>query len=155
MSCMVFADAVTDKDPWKPIRPFADGFNERRKRVVPSVTSYISASSSRQVTNPCACEYGEGAAVVLRPAEPYKGTGRTMVTDSAFGSYKKKTSTSGSIRLHLVGRSQHFRVQQITTNKLCIVLADESQNQLYPTEERHCLELMPFGHVTVWFNEMG
>ncbi|KAG6943953.1 hypothetical protein JG687_00018138 [Phytophthora cactorum] len=42
--------------------------------------------SSRQVTNPCACEYGEGAAVVLRPAEPYKGTGCTMVTDSAFGS---------------------------------------------------------------------
>ncbi|KAG6943454.1 hypothetical protein JG688_00017589, partial [Phytophthora aleatoria] len=141
---------VDDKDPWKHIRPLADGFIQQQKRVVPSVTSYISASSSRQVTNPCACEYGEGAEVVLRPAEPYKGTGRTMVTDSAFGSYKKKTSTSGSIRLHLVGRSQHFRVQLITTNKCmhCVGLI-ESQNQLYPTEERHCLELMPFGHVTV------
>ncbi|ETK94032.1 hypothetical protein L915_02856 [Phytophthora nicotianae] len=34
MSCMASAYAGVDKDPRKPIRPFVDGFDERRTHVV-------------------------------------------------------------------------------------------------------------------------
>ncbi|OWZ00088.1 hypothetical protein PHMEG_00028803 [Phytophthora megakarya] len=43
----------------------------------------------RQRTNQYAREYGEGTAVILRLAEPYRGTGRTIVDDSAFASVKR------------------------------------------------------------------
>ncbi|KAJ8535180.1 hypothetical protein ON010_g13558 [Phytophthora cinnamomi] len=44
--------------------------------------------SAQQRQKAYAAEYGEGTVVVLRLAEPYRGTGRTVVADSAFASVK-------------------------------------------------------------------
>ncbi|GMF65594.1 unnamed protein product [Phytophthora lilii] len=34
LSCMSFGKSIVEGDPWMPIRPFLDGFNERRLQVV-------------------------------------------------------------------------------------------------------------------------
>ncbi|OWZ01991.1 hypothetical protein PHMEG_00026530 [Phytophthora megakarya] len=44
--------------------------------------------AARRHSKQYAREYGEGTAVVLRLTEPYRGTGRTIVADSAFASVK-------------------------------------------------------------------
>jgi hypothetical protein len=48
-------------------------------------------------------EYGEGTAIVLRFAEPYKGTGRTIVADSAFASVKTLVQLENLCGLYFMG----------------------------------------------------
>ncbi|OWY95099.1 hypothetical protein PHMEG_00034987, partial [Phytophthora megakarya] len=48
-------------------------------------------------------EYGEGTAVVLRLAAPYKGSGRTIVADSAFASVKTLVQLEAHLGLYFMG----------------------------------------------------
>ena len=52
---------------------------------------------------PYASEFGEGTAVVFRLAEPYKGTGRTIVADSAFSSVKTLVQLESMFGLYFMG----------------------------------------------------
>ncbi|KUF99681.1 hypothetical protein AM588_10008680 [Phytophthora nicotianae] len=154
--CMSFTSDPTAEDPWKPIRPIVDGFNERRKRVVnpgnilcidecmsawkgreskychdglphktkiarkpegkgTEIKSIADGQSGvllglelvegavRQREKLYAREYGEGTSVVLRLSEHYRGTGRTIVADSAFASVKTLVQLENRLGLFFMG----------------------------------------------------
>ncbi|KAG1702609.1 hypothetical protein DVH05_009558 [Phytophthora capsici] len=48
-------------------------------------------------------QFGEGTSIVLRLAEPYKGTGRTIVADSAFASVKTLVQVEKLLGLFFMG----------------------------------------------------
>ncbi|GMF26894.1 unnamed protein product [Phytophthora lilii] len=153
---MSFGKSIVEGDPWMPIRPFLDGFNERRLQVVspgsvlcvdesmsawksregkychdgiPHKTKIVRKpeglgaelkaiadgdtgiilslelveGSTRQRQKPYAAEYGEGTAVVLRLAERFRGTGRTVVADSAFASVKTLIQLEARTGLFFMG----------------------------------------------------
>ncbi|GMF35412.1 unnamed protein product [Phytophthora fragariaefolia] len=59
--------------------------------------------TERQKQKPYAAELGEGTAIVLRLAEPYKGTGRTIVADSAFAYVKTLVKLESLFGLYFLG----------------------------------------------------
>jgi hypothetical protein len=63
----------------------------------------IVEGKERQRMNRFSREYGEGTAIVLRFAETYKGTGRTIVADSPFASVKTLVQLENLCGLYFMG----------------------------------------------------
>ncbi|EGZ15938.1 hypothetical protein PHYSODRAFT_509615 [Phytophthora sojae] len=59
--------------------------------------------TARQRRKEYCSEFGEGTSVVLRLTEKYKGTGRTVVADSAFASVKTLVQLEKKLGLYFMG----------------------------------------------------
>ncbi|GMF17700.1 unnamed protein product [Phytophthora lilii] len=63
----------------------------------------IMEGAQRQRQKAYNAEFGEGTAVVLRLAQPYAGSGRTVVADSAFASVKTLVQLNSMLGLYFMG----------------------------------------------------
>ncbi|KAF4136960.1 Transposase IS4, partial [Phytophthora infestans] len=63
----------------------------------------IMEGAQRQRQKAYNAEFGEGTAVVLRLAQPYAGSGRTVVADSAFASVKTLVQLNSMMGLYFMG----------------------------------------------------
>ncbi|KAF4138211.1 Transposase IS4 [Phytophthora infestans] len=63
---------------------------------------HVMEGAQRQRQKAYNVEFGEGTAVVLRLAQPYAGSGRTVVTDSAFASVKTLVQLNSMMGLYFM-----------------------------------------------------
>jgi hypothetical protein len=96
----------------------------------------IMEGQRRQADKPHAKEYGEGTAVVLRLTEDFKGTGRTVVGDSAFSSVRTLVAL-GRRGLHFMGcvKTAHSGYPK----KVLEAWASGGPTAIKPARGSHCL----------------